>query len=180
MEVKKISKYVGHDGKSYFCWNCGKAGFDKPSQVNGHQSECSARQVSVTPTITPTTTPIPTYLGGGGGGGTPPIKQEMETLNSDIQIAMVRQELADMKAQYSKVFNEIPHQQAVQHFGFLGLSNNQLIFLLVTVVIGYMIGHESSCQCDVSAGIPKRRLGSSIKDKVTDKAINYGINKLFK
>lgn len=195
MEIDKVVKGVGYDGNSFFCWNCGKAGFATKQMAIGHQAQCKAR-VKVTSSL------VGQSVGDIAVSGRSLVGKSVGRLvgeafsqpdtfqQSDIekplsnderhQIAVLTQKVLELEQNQSQYINEIPHLQAVQRFGFLGLSDNQLIFLLVAVVIGYMIGHETSCQCDISAGIPKRRLGSSIKDKVTDKAINYGINKLFK
>jgi hypothetical protein len=187
MDIQKISKHVGHDGKSYFCWDCGQAGFDSPSHVNGHQSVCPKRQIPINTTTTPITTPLG---GGGGGGGTTPTtrqKIDIPVSSSNTEIAVFRQELsemkADMKAQYAKAFNEGPHLQAVNSYGFLGISANVWIGILIGAYIVYKMGQESTCMCAVNDSSFRRsnsRLGSSIQDRVADKAINYGISKLFK
>ena len=187
MDIQKISKHVGHDGKSYFCWDCGQAGFDSPSHVNGHQSVCPKRQIPINTTTTPITTP----LGGGeGGGGTTPTtrqKIDIPVSSSNTEIAVFRQELsemkADMKAQYAKAFNEGPHLQAVQQVGFLGISKEGWLFIGVIALVAYSLGKDSKCDCSYVGGSSRRsngRLGSSIQDKVTDKFVSYGISRLLK
>jgi len=176
--VKRISKHVGYDGESYFCWNCYHSGFKSPSHVNGHQSVCPARQ------IPPLSTSLNNILegGGGGGGGTPPKEQE-NTTPVLSEVGIMRKELAEFKSdittRFAKVFNEIPHQQAVNNYGILGISKDGWIIIGIVALIFYSLGKEAKCYCD-NAGSVRRRLGSTIQDKVTDKAINFGINKLFK
>jgi len=87
-----------------------------------------------------------------------------------------------MKQQYSRVYNENPHLQGVQQMGFLGVSKEGWMIIAVVAFVAYSIGHSSSCRCPVSEGAYRWAGGrlSSIKDKVTDRAISYGISRLFK
>ena len=45
MNINKICKNVGWDGKSFFCMLCGKTGFGTVAKVLGHQCQCQARRV---------------------------------------------------------------------------------------------------------------------------------------
>ena len=184
MEVQKISKYVGWDGEHYFCLGCYQADFNSPSQVNGHQRVCPVRQPKL---VAPASDVGTTTLGGASGSGEVVLpKQEIEYQDTSpdilrvltMQLAPMKQELADIKKTMS---NEIPHKLAVQQMGFLGVPNNRWIWIVgigIGLFLVYKLGQESKCHCDT--GSPKRRLGSTLQDKVTDKAISYGISKLFK
>lgn len=181
MDIQRISKHVGHDGKSYFCWNCGQAGFDSPFHVNGHQSVCPKRQKQVTVNTPPvdTNTPSITNLGGGGGGGggrgTPP-SQEIEKLVSIGQdnpaytqlyteVKILRQEIgevrSDIKVQYAKAFNEEPHLQAVNNYGFLGISREGWLIIGVVAFVAYSLGKDSKCSCNSTVGSSRRSNGNS-------------------
>jgi len=65
----KTSMGVGHDGSSYFCETCGKAGFSTEMAARGHRSVCPARR---RPGVDPVTAVHQEHLerASGGGGGT--------------------------------------------------------------------------------------------------------------
>jgi len=187
MEVQKVSRYVGWDGEHYFCLGCYQADFDSPSQVNGHQRVCPVRQ----PKLVASAGDIGTVTldGGAGGGGKVVLpKQEMkyQDTSSDmmlrilnIQLAPIKQELADVK---KAVYNELPHKRGISQMGFLGIANNTWVWIIgigIGFFLVYKLGQESKCHCDINAGSSRRRLGSTLQDKVTDKAVSYGISRLF-
>ena len=178
MNIDKICKNVGWDGSSYFCMRCGKAGFDTKAKAVGHQSQCRARNASlVPPPTTTTTTPPPSTT------TLPPPDMVLPPSNIERQLAGIVQDISEIKQQSSKVYNEGPHLQGVQQMGFLGISKENWLIIGVVILIAYSMGQKSSCRCPVGDGSSRRtngRLGSSIQDKVTDKAISYGISKLFK
>jgi len=59
---------VGHDGSSYFCKSCGKAGFRTEMAARGHRSVCPARQrPGVDPVIAVHQEHLERAPGGGGG-----------------------------------------------------------------------------------------------------------------
>ena len=182
MNIKRICKNVGHDGESFFCMGCGKAGFATKAQAVGHQSQCKAKNINLgvsppPPTATDhhqTTTIIP-----------PPDHHQTtsrppadQLTNVEHQLAGVVHDLAEMKQQNLITSNEIPHLQAVQQAGFFGISRDGWIIILVIAFVSYSLGKETKCQCDV--GTSNRKLGASIQSKVTDKVINFGLTKLLK
>jgi hypothetical protein len=179
MNIDKVCKNVGWDGESFFCMRCGKAGFNTKAKAVGHQSQCQARNASLV-VPPPTTTPPPDHhhitttlpL----AGMVPPPS------NIERQLAMFGQQIADMRQEQTKYTNEIPHLQAVQNMGFLGISKEGWIIIGVVALLAYSMGHSSSCRCPVNEGSSRRTGGrlSTIQDKVTDKAISYGISKMFK
>jgi hypothetical protein len=181
MNIKKVCKNVGHDGESYFCMLCGKAGYSTKEQAMGHLAKCKSRMSSLAsqPASQPPSQPATTSLA--------ELPTELPTkLPSDMSaivhlLSVQGQQMAEIKQQYQKVYNEVPHLQAVQQMGFLGIPNNTWIWIVgigVGLLLVYKLGQESKCHCDT--GSPRRRLGSTLQDKVTDKAISYGISKLFK
>ncbi|MDQ1252579.1 MAG: hypothetical protein QG646_1700 [Euryarchaeota archaeon] len=180
MEIRKVCKGVGHDGKSYFCWNCGKAGFVLEEQAIGHQAKCPARKKRVELPILPTY--LSTHLQPSYDLANLPIQlpSEMERQSSNIerQLQAIGRDMVEMKQQYAKIYNEVPHLQAVGQMGFLGISTNVWLLFGIGLLIVYSLGKESKCHCDT--GSPRRRLGSTLQDKVADKAISYGLSKLFK
>ena len=44
MNVTKICENVGHDGESFFCMRCGKAGYSTKAQAIGHLVICKSRK----------------------------------------------------------------------------------------------------------------------------------------
>jgi hypothetical protein len=182
MNIQRISKHVGHDGKNYFCWHCGLATFDSPLQVNGHQSICPKRQVPVANTPTIDTTNTTTLGGGGRGSGGLPAIPEIKT--KDTEIAIVRKEMsemrADMKSQYAKVFNELPHTNAVKSFAFLGITKEGWAIIVIVALMAYSLG-RSNCRCDSSDSNNKRprNNGGSFGSNMAGKIAGKFIDKLF-
>jgi len=182
MNVKKICVGVGHDGKSFFCWNCGKAGYVSKESAIGHQAKCPARHVK---NEVPRSS-VPSALGTslarielGTELGTELNNLPQETSNTEHQLAVLVKQIEELKQTQVSLSNEIPHLQAVGQTGFLGLNNNVWWFILIGAYVVYKMGQDSTCRCDVGESTSRRK-SSSIQDKITDKAINYGIGKLFK
>jgi len=184
MNIEKVCKNVGWDGVSFCCLRCNKAGFTSQAQAVGHQSQCTMnnkrlgalpQQEVVVPASFGTT--LPQY----SGGGTTEVVVPAEVDNKAIaRMLMIQgQQILDIKKYVS---NEIPHQLANRENGFLGISKEGWMIIGVVALLAYSMGHSSSCRCPVSEGAYRRTGGrlSSIQDKVTDKAISYGISRLFK
>ncbi len=65
----KTSAGVGHDGSTYYCETCGKAGFATEMSARGHRSVCPARRrPEVDPVIAVHQEHLERGPGGGGGG----------------------------------------------------------------------------------------------------------------
>lgn len=180
MDIKRVCKNVGYDGESYFCMLCGKAGYSTKEQAMGHLAKCKSRISSLASQLasqpashlaTISLAELPIEL---------PTKLPSDTSAIEHLLSVQGQQIADIKQAQAKYANEIPHLQAVQQMGFLGISTNGWIVIAIIAFVAYSVGRESTCRCSLSEGSPRRRLGSSIQDKVTDKAISYGISKLFK
>jgi FtsZ-binding cell division protein ZapB len=178
MEVKKICSGVGHDGTSFFCWNCGKAGYATKESAIGHQAKCSARHVKNEVPRSSAPSSLGTSLGTsvarielGSSLGTELDNLPQETSNAEHQLAVLVKQIEELKQTQVSLSNEIPH--------LLGINSNVWVFILIGAYVVYKMGQDSTCRCDVE-GTSRRKSGSSIQDKITDKAINYGIGKLFK
>jgi len=184
MNVTRICENVGHDGESFFCMRCGKAGFDTKAKAVGHQSQCKARNAGLVVPPPPTTTTPPPYTTTTDHHTTttPPPDMVLPTSNTERQLAGIVQDISEMKQQYAKALNEGPHLEAVQQMQFLGISKEGWMIIGVVALIAYSLGHSSSCRCPVNDNSSRRTGGrlSSIQDKVTDRAISYGISKIFK
>jgi hypothetical protein len=184
-EIKEITNicknvFYDHENNVFFCELCGRATFSTKAQAVGHLSQCPKKD-SVNrppPTTTTTTSTPPPYT-----MTLPPLKLDMARANASQErlLALYEKRLARIEERDSILTNELPHIQAVRQMGFLGITNQDWLIIGVVAFVAYMFGHSSSCKCDVSAGgSPRKRLGTTIQDKVTDRAINYGLNKLFK
>ena len=187
LNVTKICNGVGWDEKSYFCWNCGKAGFSSLKKAIGHQAQCPAKvknlgaSLTNRPTDQPTTdkpeaTTLPAHRPYTIRLPKPEIK--IPALNNELQLAGLVQDIAGVKQELAKFTNEGFHLQAVQQTGFLGISREGWIIIAVVGLLAYYVGRESSCVC--SSNGSSRRSNTNIGDRVKDKAISYGLSKLFK
>jgi len=179
-EVSEVCKNVWFDYANdvFFCGLCGRATFTTKAQAVGHLSQCPKKdginRPPPTTTITTSTPPAYTIT-------LPPAKFDRSHDSNMRILAMHEKRLSKVEKRDAVLTNEIPHLQAVRAMGFLGLPNQVWLLLGVGVFLGYMFGLNSSCKCDVNAGgSPRKRLGTTIQDRVTDRAINYGLNKLFK
>jgi hypothetical protein len=114
----------------------------------------------------------------GGGGTSMVVVPALELDNKAIarMLTMQSQQIAEIR---KSITNEIPHSIAKQQMGFLGISKEGWLIIGVVALLAYSMGHNSSCRCENSSRRTGGRL-SSIQDRVTDKAISYGISKIFK
>jgi hypothetical protein len=185
MNIEKVCKNVGWDGVSFCCLRCNKAGFTSQAQAVGHQSQCPMNNKNLGALPQQETVVVPASFGTTlpqySGGGTTEVVVPAELDNKAIARMLIiqSQQIADIK---KSMTNEIPHAIAKQQMGFLGISKEGWIIIGVVALVAYSMGHSSSCRCPVSEGAYRRTGGrlSSIQDKVTDKAISYGISRLFK
>ena len=173
MDIKRMCKNVGHDGETYFCMRCGKAGFDSKAKAIGHQAQCPAKESNLGALPLPTTTtdshqttttlPLPSMI-------LPPDMKAIERM-----LTMQGQQIADIKKYQERYSNEVPHMQAVNSQGFLGINKNVWIGAGVLIFIAYMLGREN-CHCDCSTINRSRNrvsgLGSNMAGKIAGKFID--------
>jgi len=196
MKIEKVVKGVWYDGSSFFCEYCGKAVFDTKQKAIGHLAQCPAREQKGKAKVSGWTAEKKALFGRSVVGRSVVGRSVGETQNqahtfqqseienpvSDNQvheIAVLKQQVIELQQNLVYYTNERPHLNAVAQVEAFGISKEVLIIIAVIGYVLYSVGKESTCHCDVGAGISTRRL-SSIKDKVADKAISYGINKFFK
>lgn len=182
METKRICKNVSWDGESFFCMRCFKAGFKTKAQAVGHQAQCPANEINLgspppTTTSTTTTPPYSTIL--------PPLSTSSPPQDTERQFIIFGQLLAEIKQDQAKLANETTHALAVKNQNpFSNVDWGKVIAWGIGIaVISFLIGRETKvCYCGVEtprSGLPRgKSLGNSVASKVTDKAINYGLNKL--
>jgi len=184
LNTEKVCKNVGWDGSSYFCMRCFKAGFSTKAQAVGHQAQCPANEINLgspPPPTTTTTTPPPysTILA--------PLTSTSSPQNIEHQFIIFGQLLAEIKQDQAKLANETTHALAVKNQNpFSNVDWGKVIAWGIGIaVISFLIGRETKvCYCGVETSRSRsprgRSLGNSVASKVTDKAISYGLNKLFK
>lgn len=172
MNIERICKNVGYDGKEFFCMRCGKAGFETKAQAVGHQSQCKVKNINLgvlppPPTTTDhhqTTTIIP-----------PPTTTLPPETESSIerQLMIFGQQLSEIRQKQDILSNETTHMVAMNNQDFF--SGKGLLILVAIGVVAYFLGRES-CVCDCSNGTNRRNkgggFGSSMGTKIFGKFID--------
>lgn len=178
MNIKKVCKNVGYDGKDYFCMRCGKAGFETKAQAVGHQSQCKAKNINLgvlppPPTTTDhhqTTTIIPpstTTL--------PPPKTESTI---ERQLMIVGQQISEIKQKQDILSNETTHMVAMNNQSSI-FDSKGLLMLIAIGVVAYLLGRENcSCDCSVS-GTTRKTKSSGIGSAMGTKIFGKFIDKVF-
>ena len=94
------------------------------------------------------------------------------------------QDISEMKRQYARVYNELPHLDAVKQMGFLGITKEGWAIIVVVGLIAYFLG-RSNCRCDSSDNNKRSRnsggsLGSTLANRAVGKAFDYGLSRILK
>ena len=175
MNIRRICKNVGHDGESYFCMRCGKAGYSTKEQAMGHLAKCKARETATVLPSQPASqlasqpasnlANLPAQL---------PTILPLGTSAIERQLMVFGQQLSEIKQEQSKLSNETTHMVAMNNQDFF--SGKGLLILVVIGVVAYLLGREN-CSCDYSVGGTVRRtksngFGSAMAGKIAGKFID--------
>jgi phage FluMu protein Com len=183
-EIKEICKnvYFDYENNVFFCQLCGKATFKTKAQAVGHLSQCPKNDsVNRLPQTTASTTSTP-----------PPYTMTLPPSKSDLLQAKASQErfsalyekrLARIEERDAFITNELPHIQAVQQIGFLGITSQGWLTIGVVGFLAYMLG-RSFCRCDVVGSpqinqkSPSPKPVSNIVSSLATRLANRGSDKL--
>jgi hypothetical protein len=186
-EIKEITNicknvFYDHENNVFFCELCGRATFSTKAQAVGHLSQCPKKDsVNRPPPTTTTTTSTP-----------PPYTMTLPPPKSDLLQAKASQErlsalyekrLARIEERDALVTNELPHLQAVQQMGFLGITSQGWLIIGVVGFLAYMLG-RSFCRCDVLGSpqinqkSPSPKPVSNIVSSLATRLANRGSDKL--
>jgi len=164
INVKILNDYAGHDGNSYFCRRCGKAGFSSIMQVRGHLSACPSRSdvVVVSPPGPP---PVKENFSGvlvpnerRGVGGETDMLQKLYAITTDLANRMERIERS--------FYNEIPHRLAVAQY-----QNNDfgwLKWILIALLVLWFFQKTGNSE---SVKNLAGKAGDRLLSKAVDKAM---------
>jgi hypothetical protein len=181
MNIERVCKNVGHDGSSFFCMLCGKAGYTTKEQAMGHLAKCKSRMsvlasqpASQLPSQSATynLAELPTKL---------PTKLPLDMSAIEHLLSVQGQEIADIKQYQARMSNEVPHLQAVGQMQFLGVSADGWIIIAVIGIVAYSLGREH-CSCDYSDyknNRHPRNGGSGFGSNMAGKIAGKFIDKIF-
>jgi len=176
MNVRLVDKFVGHDGQSYFCRQCGRAGFKNVAAVRGHLGFCSIRKGGAKAPV----------MGVGGAAAAAAAAAALRgqeatsgVVSSSFQAGQapdgagldrlwgVLQDISERQVRMEQVlFNELPHQLATVQVQRRPFDDNKW---LKWVIVGYIavwllrkLGDDSVV----------KKAGSKIGDRFLGKAID--------
>jgi hypothetical protein len=145
-EIKEICKnvYFDYENNVFFCQLCGKATFTTKAQAVGHLSQCPKKDSVNRPPPTTISTPPPYTM------TLPPPKSDLLQAKASQErlSALYEKRLARIEERDALITNELPHIQAVQQIGFLGITSQGWLMIGVVGFLAYMLG-RSFCRCDV-------------------------------
>jgi hypothetical protein len=158
MNIKKVCKNVGYDGKEYFCMLCGKAGFTKEEQAIGHLAKCKARKTKKSEL--PDSSQLQASYKLADLPDNLPTEPPSSTSNIERLLAVQGQQIADIRNEQAKLSNEATHLMAVNNQSSFDFNSKGLLLLVIVGVMAYFLGREN-CSCDYSmSGTTKKTKGN--------------------
>lgn len=176
-----VSVNIGFDGSTFFCKRCGKAGYERATQVRGHLAMCpgTLMRKGVAPTSSSNQfQPVVSGNNGGLGGGQPVVEEVVvgPVGNSvDSRYAELAGRVATMENHYTHVMESVnppQHQPAQQDFF---TQYKGLIIVGAIILFAFMLS-ERSGKCQVLADGKVSR-ASNIGDKALSKLVDVGVTK---
>jgi hypothetical protein len=175
MNVELIDDYVGHDGQSYFCRGCGRAGFKSVASVRGHLAHCDGRgqliaaqapppplahQATSDVALSSFSARVGAKVGTNVGTGT----GELNSGDNMTRMWGVMRKIDERLDGIERtLYNELPHQFAsaqVQRQDGIGKVHKWLLVALIGLVVLKYLGGDTT------------KMGSKIGDKVLSKAVD--------
>ena len=178
---KIISDNIAWDGSYFCCRRCGKAGYKSMAAVKGHLGMCKgkAMQKGAIQLTGASYSSVGTTLINDLGNN--PVELATATARASNQLATNGIDGADIQRRLTTLENEYVHVLAennpVATESWIS-RNKELLIVLVCLFIVYLIWRESQCKCD--SGTKRTGMGLTLTNKVAGKAIDLGLNKLFK
>ena len=176
LNVELIDNYVGHDGQSYFCRGCGRAGFKSVASVRGHLAHCggrgkliaaqappplSAHQAISDVALSSFSAQVGAKVGTKVGTGT----GELDSVDNMTRMwDVVRERLDGIER---TLYNELPHQFAsvqAQRQDGIGKAYKWLLVVLIGLLVLKYLGGDTT------------KIGGKIGDKVLSKAVEGLLN----
>lgn len=176
-----VSANIGFDGATYFCKRCGKAGYERPTQVRGHLAMCpgTLMRKGVEPTSSCNySQPLVTGYNAGLSGGQ--LVEEVVVAGPlsnpvDSRYEELAGRIATMENHYNHVMqsvNQPEYQPAQQDF----FSQYKSLIIVGAIILFAFILSERSGKCQGLAGDKTSRAGN-IGDKALLKLVDVGVTK---
>jgi hypothetical protein len=181
-EIKKIvSDNIGMEGNSFFCRRCGKAGYPSMASVKGHLGMCKGKAIQRAGGVqlaTASSSSVGTAsIARLGGIST---SQLTATAGPGIQLAPADIDYGELSNRVASLENEYNHLLAENNVPVNSddwVSRNKDILIILGIGIGlYLLLQQSKCNCGARAN----GIGSTLVNRAAGKAVDYGLNKLFK
>jgi len=148
-------KYVGYDGKSFYCKLCGKAGFKSPKAVIGHLNSCPAKN---------------TFFGCYDRSDEQVEYHQQRTTTIDKSRKRIKLKVVNLMRRIDRleeaVFNELSHLRAEQLIEKYNNKHRLIAISLLAFFAGVWVG------CLLS-----RSSSSEFFDKIGQKILNSFVNK---
>lgn len=192
-----VSENIGFDGYSYYCRRCGKAGYQRATQVRGHLAMCpgTLSRKGILPTTTYNQLPTgngaalqhreanqlqPLRAASGGDAGGSQLLQPLAVVGPvDNHLAGNYQELDRRVAAIENEYAHLLYQRNRPQQSWPS-KNIAWIVLAGIMLIGLLSGMGQSCECPAPGSPPKRSSGprmTKLSERVMNKAADVAITK---
>ena len=149
-------KYVGFDGKSYYCKLCGKAGFKSVKAVIGHLNSCPAKSTT----------------SGAFSSNDEQIEHHQSTTTSRrIVIKFYNALRKRVERLERQVSNELLHLRAEQLVNKYSNKRYLVVALILGIFVGIGIGYWLARSSTIMEGFGK--IGQKALNSFVNKSINY-------
>lgn len=189
-----VSDNIGFDGSSFFCRRCGKAGYERATQVRGHLAMCpgTLMRKGVEPTTSSNQLqPLASGYNGGLSGSQllQPLVVAGPVTNPvdgpvDSRYEQLAGRVTQMENHYNHVLqtvNQPQYQPATAKQDFF--SQYKGILILGAVILFALILSERSNNCPATSDGKSSKaadIGTKALGKLLDTSITKGVSALFK
>lgn len=203
--VRMISDSIGHDGNSFFCRRCFKAGYRLLAAVKGHLAMCPGTAIqkgalpascSQLPTGQgvglgdlgqPAAAASRSWVGGAlfqGSGELASYQQEHQQLgqlqpaSNYQQLAAIQQEQETQRQRINRLMNEYSHMVYATNAPSGGIDKKWILVGAFVLVLLFLSTARNCPPCESGMGRSSR--SSNLKDRVIGKASDKAIDYIFR
>jgi len=191
VDAFNVSDNIGFDGQTYHCRRCGKAGYQRPTQVRGHLAMCpgtlARKGIALTAPATTQNQLQPVASGYNqslSGGQLLPVPVVATPQSNQLvgRIDQLDNRLARMENEYNHVVQQV--NPVLQEKSWIE-RNLMLVVLGGILLYSFLSSMSRSQQCvsgsseNSSSGPNFKKLSERVVNKAADIAISKGIGKMF-
>jgi len=187
-----VSQNIGYDGYTYFCRRCGKAGYERATQVRGHLALCPgtllrkgmpATSKAVLPTSGYNHLQVVNGAVNGGLGGVQQPLEEVVVGPVDNQLAARFVKLEGQVAQLQNEYHHVLGERNLPASASSWLSQNMGVVVIgILILFVVLSANRGSCQDGTSQrrGPDLNKLTDRVLSKAADTVVTKGLGRIFR